>query len=258
MTRVIGVDVGGTGIKGALVDTELGELVTDRVRVPTPHPSTPRQVVQTVSDVVRRIDAPGAVGVTLPAVVRSGIVETAANIDETWIGSDAGALLEKELGRPVRVVNDADAAGMAEIRWGAGRGVDGTVVVITLGTGIGSGLFIDGHLVPNTELGHLHLHHGDAEHWAAESIREHHDLSWGKWAARVDAYLHTLETLLWPTLIIVGGGVSKKADKFLPRLTVRTPVVAAQLHNDAGIAGAALLADSLDSTPTATTPLAEE
>ena len=258
MTRVIGVDVGGTGIKGALVDTELGELVTARVRVPTPHPGTPRQVAQTVSDVVGRIDTSGTVGVTLPAVVRSGIVETASNIDGSWIGTDATALLEAELGRPVAVVNDADAAGMAEIRWGAGRDVGGTVVVITLGTGIGSGLFIDGCLVPNTELGHLHLHHGDAEDWAAESIREHDDLSWSKWSARVDAYLHKLEALLWPTLIVVGGGVSKKADKFLPHLTVRTPVVAAQLHNEAGIAGAALLADSLHSTPTATSPLAQE
>jgi polyphosphate glucokinase len=258
MTRVIGVDVGGTGIKGALVDTELGELVTARVRVPTPHPGTPRKVAHTVSDVIEQIGASGAVGVTLPAVVRSGIVETASNIDESWIGTDARALLEAELGRPVAVVNDADAAGMAEIRWGAGRDVGGTVVVITLGTGIGSGLFIEGCLVPNTELGHLHLHHGDAEDWAAESIREHDDLSWRKWAARVDAYLHTLEALLWPTLIIVGGGVSTKADKFLPHLTVRTPVVAAQLHNEAGIAGAALLADSLHSTPAATSPLVQE
>lgn len=249
MGRVIGVDVGGTGIKGALVDTEHGDLVTSRIRVPTPRPGTPAQVVQTVCDVVGQIDAAGAVGVTLPAVVRSGIVETASNIDESWIGTDATALLGAALGRPVVVVNDADAAGLAEIRWGAGRGVGGTVVVITLGTGIGSGLFIDGCLVPNTELGHLHLHHGDAEDWAAESIREHDDLSWGKWAARVDAYLHKLEALLWPTLIIVGGGISKKADKFLPRLTVRTPVVAAQLHNEAGIAGAALLADSPEHPP---------
>jgi polyphosphate glucokinase len=258
MTRVIGVDVGGTGIKGALVDTELGELVTARIRVPTPHPGTPGQVARTVSEIVGQVDAAGAVGVTLPAVVRSGIVETASNIDASWIGTDAAALLEAELARPVVVVNDADAAGVAEVRWGAGRDVSGTVVVITLGTGIGSGLFIDGCLVPNTELGHLHLHHGDAEDWAAESIREHDDLSWRKWAARVDAYLHTLEALLWPTLIIVGGGVSKKADKFLPHLTVRTPVVAAQLHNEAGIAGAALLADSLHSTPTTPAPPPQE
>jgi polyphosphate glucokinase len=258
MAHAIGIDVGGTGIKGALVDTELGELLTARVRVPTPHPSTPRQVTQTVSNLVGGIDAPGAVGVTLPAVVRSGIVETASNIDRSWIGTDATGLLATALGRPVVVVNDADAAGLAEIRWGAGRDARGTVVVITLGTGIGSALFVDGCLIPNTELGHLKLHHGDAEDWAADSVRKRDDLSWRAWAARVDAYLHTLEALLWPTLIIIGGGVSKKADKFLPHLTVRTPVVAAQLHNEAGVAGAALLADSLHSTSAPTSPLAQE
>lgn len=249
MAKLIGVDVGGTGIKGALVDTATGALRTSRVRVATPSPATPDQVVRTVRQVVDEVDAPGPVGVTLPAVVRAGVVETASNIDLSWVGTDAGALLADALHRPVVVVNDADAAGVAEITWGAGRGVMGTVVVVTLGTGIGSGLFSDGRLVPNTELGHLHLHHGDAEDWAAESVREHDDLSWKKWAARVDAYLHDLEALLWPTLIIVGGGVSKHADHFIPRLTLHTPVVAAQLHNDAGIAGAALLADSDRTSP---------
>lgn len=249
MGQRIGVDVGGTGIKGAVVDTATGRLVTDRLRIPTPSPATPVEVARTVSEVVAGLDASGTVGVTLPAVVRAGVVLTASNIDDSWIGTDASALLCQELGRSAVVTNDADAAGVAEVRWGAGRDVSGTVVVITLGTGIGSGLFVDGQLVPNTELGHLHLHHGDAEDWAAESVRENDDLSWKKWAARVDAYLHRIESLLWPSLIIIGGGVSKKADKFVPRLTLRTPVVPAQLQNEAGIAGAALLADSVHEVP---------
>lgn len=244
MRQLIGIDVGGTGIKGALVDTHSGRLLTERFRIPTPHPATPPQVAGTVREIVGQIDAPGAVGIALPAVVRGGTVETAANIDPSWIGTDAVTLFATHLGRSVTVVNDADAAGAAECRWGAGQGVTGTVVVVTLGTGIGTALFVDGHLIPNTELGHLHLHHGDAEQWAAASVRENGGLSWRKWADRVDTYLHHLEDLLWPDLIVIGGGVSKKSERFIPLLTTRTPVVAAQLHNAAGVAGAALLADS--------------
>lgn len=239
---VVGVDIGGTGIKGAPVDVAAGTLTTDRVRLLTPSPATPEAVAGVVGEVLAQVGAPGAVGLTLPAVIRQGTVETAANIDESWIGVDAVSLFAQATGRPVAVVNDADAAGLAEVRFGAGRGHDGVVVLVTLGTGIGSAVFVDGSLVPNTELGHLHLHHGDAEDWAAESVRESDELSWKKYARRLQDYLELLQRLLWPDLIIVGGGVSKKADKFLPLIDLRTEVVPAQLLNDAGIVGAALSA----------------
>lgn len=239
---VVGIDIGGTGIKGASVDIAGGRFACERVRLLTPLPATPRAVGDVVGEILNQIDVAGPVGLTLPAVVRAGIVETASNIDHAWIGVDAVELFSKATGRPVSVVNDADAAGMAEIRFGAGQGRDGLVVVVTLGTGIGSALFIDGTLVPNSELGHLPLHHGEAENWAAESVREHDELSWKKYAHRLQAYLELVQRVLWPQLIIIGGGVSKKADKFLPRIELQTPIVPAQLHNDAGIIGAALFA----------------
>jgi len=237
-----GVDVGGTGIKGAPVDVARGGLASDRVRVLTPSPATPDLVAGAVTEVVTRFDGVGfgPTGITMPAVVRRGVVETAANIDAGWIGTDAATLFADALRRPVTVINDADAAGIAEMRFGAGSGVTGSVVVVTLGTGIGSAMFVDGTLVPNTELGHLPLEGGDAEDWAAESVRERDDLSWKHWAHRLQKYFELLESLVWPELFIVGGGVSKKADKFLPRIDVRTPIVAAQLRNEAGIVGAAL------------------
>ena len=239
---LIGIDIGGTGIKGAAVDPDAGQLVGERVRLPTPHPATPEAVAATVVQLLDQMGVDGPVGLTLPAVVRAGVVETASNIDQAWIGTDAVELFGTATGRPVGVVNDADAAGIAEIRFGAGRHQAGVVVMVTLGTGIGSALFVDGVLVPNTELGHLPLHHGDAEDWAAESIRELDDLSWKAWAGRLERYLELVERVLWPQLIIVGGGVSAKADKFVPRLALSTVVVPAQLHNDAGIVGAALFA----------------
>ncbi len=239
---VVGVDIGGTGIKGAPVDTASGNLVAERLRLLTPSPATPEQVVKVVAELVDRVGAKGAVGITLPSVIRQGRAETAANIDKSWIGVDAEGLFSTALGRPVKVVNDADAAGLAEVRFGAGRGRRGMVAVITLGTGIGSALFVDGRLVPNTELGHLPLRDGEAEDWAAESVRERDDLSWKKYARRLQDYLELIEALMWPDLIIVGGGVSKKAEKFLPRLELRTEVVPAMLLNDAGIVGAALVA----------------
>jgi polyphosphate glucokinase len=207
-------------------------------------PATPTAVADVVTEVLARLNAPGPVGLTLPAVVRAGVVETAANIDPGWIGVDAVALFAASTGRPVAVINDADAAGIAEIRFGAGVGRDGVIVLITLGTGIGSALFVDGVLVPNTELGHLPLHKEDAEDWAAESVREQDDLSWKQWAGRLQRYLELVERLLWPRLFIVGGGVSKHADKFLPHIHLRTEIVPAKLHNDAGIVGAALIADA--------------
>jgi polyphosphate glucokinase len=245
MTRrgsAIGIDIGGTGIKGAPVDLEAGQFASDRVRLLTPAPATPDAVADVVVKVLDQLDVEGPIGLTLPSVIRDGVVETAANIDAAWIGTNALDLFGQATGRPVAVVNDADAAGLAEMRFGAGRGRDGVVLMVTLGTGIGSALFSEGTLVPNTELGHLRLHHGDAEAWAAESVRERDELSWKQFAHRLQTYLELVERLLWPDLIIVGGGVSRKSEKFLPRIRLRTTVVPAQLHNDAGIIGAALFA----------------
>jgi polyphosphate glucokinase len=238
----VGVDIGGTGVKVAPVDLKTGELLGERRREATPSPATPAAVAELVAELVASFDTDGTIGLTLPAVVQHGIVKTASNIDESWIGLDATALFATATGRAVGVVNDADAAGVAEMRFGAGKGRDGVVILITLGTGIGSGLFVDGVLVPNSEFGHLHLHHGDAEDWAAESARERDDLSWKDWAERLSIYLSSLERLLWPDLFIIGGGVSRKSDKFVPLLTCTTPVVPAVLHNDAGIVGAAMFA----------------
>ena len=244
--RIIGIDIGGTGIKGALVDVKDGKLAAPRARLNTPHPATPSSVATTVIEILNQIGADGPVGLTLPAVVRGGTVETAANIDHSWIGVDAVDLFSRATGRLVAVVNDADAAGLAEVRFGAGRRVSGVIAVITLGTGIGSAMLVDGTLVPNTEFGHLPLHHGDAENWAAESVREHDDLSWKQYAQRLQDYFDLVERLLWPQLIIIGGGVSASAQKYLPKIELRTPIVPAQLLNDAGIIGAALFASKVE------------
>ncbi len=240
--HVVGIDIGGTGIKGAPVDLELGRLSGDRVRIPTPHPATPGAVADAVVKVLDQIGVPGPVGLTLPAVIRGGKVQTASNIDPAWMQTNVAELFAGATGRDVGVVNDADAAGIAEIRFGAGKGRKGIVVLVTLGTGIGSAVFSHGVLVPNTELGHLRLHREDAEDWAAESVREHDDLSWKKWAKRLQEYFERVELLLWPDLIIIGGGVSQSADKFLPHIELSTEIVPAQMFNDAGIVGAALFA----------------
>ncbi len=240
--QAIGIDVGGTGIKGAPVDLASGELLADRVRIETPKPATPAAVADVVNRVIDQIGDGGPVGLTLPAVIRGNVVRTAANIDPGWIGIDAVELFGTSTGRLVGVVNDADAAGLAEMRFGAGRGTNGVVIMITLGTGIGSALFVGGTLVPNSELGHLPLRDGDAEEWAAESIRESEDLSWKKWAHRLQTYLELVDRLFWPDLIIIGGGVSKKSEKFLPHIDVAARVVPATMLNNAGIVGAALFA----------------
>ena len=239
---ITGVDIGGTGIKAAPVHIATGELATDRIRMPTPSPATPQAVAQVVGDVLKQIDMDGPVGLAIPAVVRGGVVETASHIDRTWIGVNAVDFFTRVTGTPVAVMNDADAAAIAEVRFGAGRGHTGVVAVITLGTGIGSALFVDGTLVPNSELGHLPLHGGEAEKWAAESVREREDLSWSEYAYRLQAYLELVQTVLWPELIIIGGGISNVADKFLPKIDLRTPMVPAQLRNHAGIIGAAMFA----------------
>ena len=242
----LGIDVGGSGIKGAPVDLSTGELTAERLRIETPQPSTPDAVAEVVATLVEHFAdllGDGAIGVTVPGVVTHGVVRTAANIDHAWIGTDADALFTGRLGRAVHVVNDADAAGVAEARFGAARSTKGLVVVTTLGTGIGTALLLDGVLVPNSELGHLEVDGHDAESRAAYSVRENEDLSWVDWAARLQRFYGVIEDLLWPALIVVGGGVSKKADKFLPLLHLRAPIVAAQLRNEAGIVGAAVLAD---------------
>jgi polyphosphate glucokinase len=239
---VVGIDIGGSGIKGAPVDLSTGNLTAGRIRLLTPTPATPAAVAAVVVPLLDQIGVDGPIGVTLPGVVTGGILRTAANIDKSWLGIDAAVLFATATGRPVTVVNDADAAGLAEIRFGAGAGRPGVVMMVTLGTGIGSALFVNGVLVPNTELGHLHLHHGDAEQWAADSVRERENLSWEEFAQRLQQYLELIHRLFWPELIIVGGGVSKKAEKFLPLIDVDTEVVAAALQNEAGIVGAAMLA----------------
>jgi polyphosphate glucokinase len=243
-----GIDIGGSGIKGAPVDLVAGEFTDERLRIPTPQPSTPEAVADVVAQIVDEFGAAGGdlpVGVTFPAVIQHGIARTAANVDPSWIGTDVDGLFTERLKRPVHVVNDADAAGVAEARYGAARGTHGTVLVATLGTGIGSALLIDGHLVPNTELGHLEIDGHDAEARAADSVRDREDLSWDKWAARLQRYFGVIEDLFWPDLIVIGGGVSKKSDRFLPLLHLRAPIVPAQLRNDAGIIGAASLAHEL-------------
>jgi polyphosphate glucokinase len=238
--NVFGIDVGGSGIKGAPVDTRTGELLAQRIRIKTPKPATPEAIATTAVEVVRRSVWDGPVGCGFPAVVKEGVVRTAANIDKAAIGFDMQERLERDLKCPVRVMNDGDAAGLAEMRWGAGRGCEGVVLMLTLGTGIGTSLFVEGRLVPNTELGHIEVRGKDAEHRASDSARKREDLSWQQYAERLDEYLHKIEDLLWPDLIVIGGGISKKADKFFPHLTARTKVVRAEMLNEAGIAGAAL------------------
>ncbi|GAA4245571.1 ROK family protein [Dactylosporangium darangshiense] len=244
---VLGIDIGGSGIKGAPVDLATGEFTADRVRIETPQPADVPAVVKTVVAVAGAFDPAASIGITFPAVVQHGVTKTAANVDASWVDAPAERLFAEALGKPVTVLNDADAAGVAELEYGAGKGVSGLVVMVTFGTGIGSALFIDGQLVPNTELGHLqmsglHLHGGDAEDYASDRIRESAELSWPDWAERVQTYLRHLHALLWPDLIIIGGGVSKKADRFLHLVDVPTTVVPATLQNNAGIVGAALLA----------------
>jgi polyphosphate glucokinase len=239
---MLGIDIGGTGIKGAPVDVEKGTLTVDRFRLLTPKPATPEAVAKTVAEIVDHFGYQGRVGCTFPAVVKHGVIHTAANVDKSWIGTDARATFEEVSGCTFTVTNDADCAGVAEMRFGAGAGRMGVVIVVTLGTGIGTAVFHDGKLLPNTELGHIEIRGKDAERRAADSVREAKKLDWEKWAKRVDEYLDQLEHVLWPDLIIIGGGVSKKGEKFIPLLTPRCEVVAAKLLNEAGIVGAALTA----------------
>jgi polyphosphate glucokinase len=239
--QVLGIDIGGTGIKAAPVDTSKGTLRTERVKIETPHPAKPDAVAAVVAQHVKDFDWTGPVGITFPGVVVNGVTMTAANLDPAWVGLDTRALFSKAADATTSLINDADAAGLAEMKFGAGAGHQGTVLMLTFGTGIGSALFRDGVLVPNTEFGHIEIRGRDAEKRASERAKELHDLSWGKWAGRVDEYLHHIDGLTAPDLIIIGGGISRKADKFLPLLTsLRATVVPAAMQNNAGIVGAAL------------------
>jgi polyphosphate glucokinase len=241
--EVLGIDIGGTGIKAAPVDVTAGKLTKERIKVPTPRPALPDAIAAAVRSLVTEFGWSGRAGITFPGVVTDGIIRTAANLEPAWIGVDARGLFGKATGLQVTVLNDADAAGQAEMRFGAGAGERGTVVMLTFGTGIGSALFTGGLLVPNTEFGHIEIRGKDAEKRASERARELHDLDWAHWAGRVDEYLTHLEALLWPDLFIIGGGVSKKSDKFLPLIDgLRARLVPAAMHNDAGIVGAALAA----------------
>ena len=240
---VLGIDIGGSGIKAAPVDVAAGTLTAERVKVATPRPALPQPIAAAVAGLVADFSWTGPAGITFPGVVTSGVVHSAANLDPAWLDVDAAALFGAETGLPVVVLNDADAAGVAEMRFGAGRGEMGTVLMLTFGTGIGSALFTHGQLVPNTEFGHIEIHGEEAEKRASEHAREVHNLSWGKWAGRVEEYLHHMEALISPDLFIIGGGISRRSGKFIPRLTgLRARVLPAALYNDAGIVGAAMAA----------------
>ena len=238
--RALGIDIGGSGIKGGVVDLDAGELIGERVRQSTPEPATPEAVATTVGDVATTLDLPGPCGVAFPGPIIDGTACTAVNLGKGWDATSLKDLLGPQLPGPAAYLNDADAAGLAEARYGAGRGRRGLVVVLTFGTGIGSALIHDGRLVPNAELGHLEVDGHDAETRAADSARKRESLDWDEWAARVTRYLNVLENLIWPELLVIGGGVSKKADEWVPLLQTRTPIELAVLRNEAGIIGAAL------------------
>jgi polyphosphate glucokinase len=247
---VLGIDIGGQGVKGAPVDLATGELVGERLKIKTPQPATPEAVGEVVAEIAERFgDSVGTspIGIAIPAVCQHGVARSAANIDPSWVDTDVDALFTELLGRPVHVVNDADAAGVAEARYGVARDVPGLVILTTLGTGIGSAFLLDGKLMPNSELGHLEIDGYDAEVRAAQSAKQRENLSFKEWAQRLQRYYSHVEGLFWPDLFVVGGGISKSSDKFLPLLDLRTPIVPAKLRNQAGIVGAAWLAQEFGS-----------
>ena len=242
----IGIDIGGTGIKGALVDVKKGELAGERLRVETPAGGRPDDIAEVVKELIAVLDPNGsaeAIGICFPAVVQHGVTKSAANVSKEWIGLDADKFFTRIIGKPVHLINDADAAGVAEMKFGLGKKAKGLVLMTTLGTGIGTALFIDGRLVPNTELGHLEINGVDYETKAAFSAKERENLDWSEWASRLQTYYTTIENLLTPDLFVVGGGVSKEHENFLPLLSLRTEIVPAKLKNTAGIIGAAMVAN---------------
>lgn len=243
--EILGIDIGGTGIKGAPVRIDKGTLVRARHRLLTPKPATPVAVAKTVSDLVKHFKWKGPIGCAFPAVIKKGKAYSASNVDKGWVGTDGESLLKSKTRCPVILLNDADAAGIAEMEFGAGKGKKGVVILVTLGTGIGTALFVDGKLVPNTELGHIEVRGKDAERRASDSARQRKNLNWKEWAKKVDEYLNRLEALISPDLFIIGGGVSKKHARFIPLLTTKAKVVPAKMLNEAGIIGAALAARGL-------------
>jgi len=245
---LLGIDIGGSGIKGALVDVDQGVLVANRFQVPTPFPSTPNAIAKVVGNIVEHFDYKGSIGCTFPAIIQQDIALSAANVDAAWIGTNVVSLFCDVTRQPVYVLNDADGAGVAEMVFGAGRAESGVVCMLTFGTGIGSALFIDSQLVPNTELGHLELNGREVEPWAAPRVRKNENLSWKCWAKRVCEYLQYLESIFSPDLFIIGGGVSRKSEKFFPHLKIKTAITPALLGNEAGIVGAAYLASRTSTT----------
>ena len=240
--KILGIDIGGSGIKGAIVDTKKGKLLTERYRLPTPSPATPEAVAEVIRKVAEHFDWKGAIGAGFPGVVQNGIVRTAANVDKSWINTNIDNLITKVTKCPAHVVNDADGAGMAEMKFGAGADFTGVVMLVTIGTGLGTVMFVGGRLIPNLELGHIILKGDDAEKYASDAARKNDNLTWEQWAGRFDEYLKRLEDLVWPDLIILGGGASKKEDLFMKLLHTRAKVVPAQYQNNAGMVGAALAA----------------
>jgi len=240
--QILGIDVGGSGIKGAPVDIETGKLVAERIRIKTPKQAEPEPVAEVVAQIAQSFDWKGPIGIGFPAPIKAGVTMMAANVSEKWVGTNADELFTKITGCSCTMINDADAAGLAEMKFGAGKGQPGTVILLTLGTGIGTAVFYRGVLLPNTEFGHLEMKGMDAEQRASDAARQRDDLSWKKYAKRLNKYLKAMEKLFWPDLFIVGGGISKEADKYLSLLNIETPIVTAQLLNEAGIVGAALAA----------------
>jgi polyphosphate glucokinase len=238
--QILGIDVGGSGIKGAPVDTETGKLLGERIRIKTPDKAEPEPVAEVAAQIAQSFDWKKSIGIGFPAPIKNGIVMMAANVSEKWIGINADELFTSITGCPCKVGNDADVAGLAEMTFGAGKDQTGTVIMITLGTGIGTAIFSNGQLLPNTEFGHLEINGRDAEHQASDAARQRKDLSWKKYAKRLNRYMMTMERLFWPDLFIIGGGISKVHEKFIPLLTVQAKVVPAQFQNEAGIVGAAL------------------
>ncbi len=241
-THILGIDVGGSGIKGAPVDTQAGKLLAERLRIKTPDKAEPHPVGEVVAQIAQSFEWKGPIGIGFPAPIKGGVAMMAANVSEKWVGVNADDLFTKMTRCDCTMINDADAAGLAEMAFGAGRGHMGTVIMITLGTGIGGAIFYRGRLIPNTELGHIEVNGKEAESRASDAARQRDDLSWEKYAKRLSRYLKTLEKLFWPDLFIIGGGASKEHEKFLPLLTIEVPTVPAQLLNEAGIIGAALAA----------------
>ena len=240
--QVLGIDVGGSGIKGAPVDTDTGQLLAERVRIKTPKGAEPEPVGKVVAEIAQSFKWKGPIGIGFPAPIKAGVAMMAANVSENWVGTNADDLFTKITSCDCTMINDADAAGLAEMKFGAGRGQPGTVILLTLGTGIGTAIFYQGKLLPNTEFGHMEMKGEDAEWRASDAARQREDLSWKKYARRLNKYLAAMEKLFWPDLFIIGGGISKESEKYIPLLSIATPVVTAQLLNEAGIVGAALAA----------------